>query len=55
MVKGLKDAYIEVGQSSLKSRIEGFGVCLTHFSVNGYRDKPAHMEPGLDKLEVVEQ
>jgi hypothetical protein len=54
-VKGLKDAYIEMGQSSLKSIIERFGVCLIRFGVNDRRDKPADVEPGLDKLKVVEQ
>jgi hypothetical protein len=54
-VKGLKDAYVEMGQSSLKSRIERFGVCPICFGVNNRRDKPANVETGLDKLRVVEQ
>jgi hypothetical protein len=53
-VKELKDAYIEVGQSSLESRIECFGVCSIYFGVNDRRDKPTGVEPGLDKLRVIE-
>jgi hypothetical protein len=55
VVKVLKDAYVEMGQSCLESRIERFGVCPICFSVNGRRDKPADVELGLDKLGVVKQ
>jgi hypothetical protein len=52
-VKELKDAYVKVGQNSLKGRIEHFDVCPICFGVNGHCDVPADVKLDLDRLEVI--